>query len=64
MEQQAFARSFRIGQKQETHLRTLYAKGTVEERMLKIKESKTEEIRGVINDEDIKKMFVPIGETL
>lgn len=53
MEQQAFARIYRIGQKQETELLTMVVKNTIEDRMMDIKARK---------DGGIERVMAPLEE--
>lgn len=52
MEDQAFARVYRIGQKEKTQLVTMVVKKTIEERMMEIKRRKDDEISNVMNPLD------------
>ena len=59
MEQQAFARVYRIGQKKETQLVTMVVKKTIEERMMEIKARKDGEITSVIDPLETQELWRP-----
>ncbi|GAB7346687.1 hypothetical protein MBLNU459_g1807t2 [Dothideomycetes sp. NU459] len=49
-EQQVFGRVYRIGQQDETHLRSTTVANTIEDRMLQIKHEKQVDINGIMKD--------------
>ena len=65
IEQQAFGRVFRIGQDQKTTLARMFAKNTVDERILKLQQKKQENIDAVMDpDVTFKKTKMTIKELL
>ncbi|KAL7627311.1 hypothetical protein AAE478_001503 [Parahypoxylon ruwenzoriense] len=51
LEDQAFGRVYRIGQRKETHLLRIVAKNTIDEKIVSVQEAKLSNIAGALNEE-------------